>query len=156
MDAVNGVEKTLNLNGKSLNVKIPAGTQNGQTLRLKGMGGEGINGGQSGDALININVAEHPYFKSDGLNILLDLPVSLKEAIQGAKITVPTISGKVAVTIPPLASSGEKLRLRGKGIKTKTATGDEIINLQIVMPKNTSSEIEKLAAGIENYSVRNF
>lgn len=156
LDAANGVEKTLNLNGKSLNVKIPAGTQNGQTLRLKGMGASGINGGENGDALININIAEHPYFKSDGLNVLLDLPISIKEAVQGAKITVPTINGKVAVKIPPLASSGEKLRLRGKGIKTKTKTGDEIINLQIIMPKSSSAELEKMAANLTNYSVRSF
>lgn len=156
LDAANGAEKTLNLNGKSLNVKIPAGTQNGQTLRLKGMGVSGVNGGENGDALININIAEHPYFKSEGLNVLLDLPISIKEAVQGAKITVPTINGKVAVKIPPLASSGEKLRLRGKGIKTKNETGDEIINLQIVLPKNSSAELEKMAANLANYTVRSF
>lgn len=156
LDAANGTEKTLNLNGKNLNVKIPAGTQNGQTLRLKGMGANGSNGGENGDALINITIAEHPYFKSDGLNILLDLPISIKEAVQGAKITVPTINGKVAVKIPPMTSSGEKLRLRGKGIKTKTDTGDEIINLQIIMPKNSSAELEKMAANLADYSVRSF
>lgn len=156
LDAANGVEKTLNLNGKNLNVKIPAGTQTGQTLRLKEMGATGINGGKNGDALINITIAEHPYFKSEGLNILLDLPISIKEAVQGAKITVPTISGKVVVKIPPLASSGEKLRLRNKGIKTKNETGDEIINLQIILPKKSSAELEKMAANITDYNVRSF
>ena len=156
LDAANGTEKALNLGGKTINVKIPAGTQDGQTLRLKGMGAEGLNGGENGDALINISVAEHPYFKSDGLNILLDLPISLKEALLGAKITVPTISGKVAIKVHPLASSGEKLRIRGKGIKSKNSVGDEIVNLQIIMPKNSSAEIDKLAENIENYSVRSF
>lgn len=156
LDAVNGAEKTLNLNGKSLNVKIPAGTENGQTLRLKGMGTAGVNGGENGDALININIAEHQYFKADGLNILLDLPITLKEAVQGAKITVPTINGKVAVKIPPLTSSGEKLRLRGKGIKNKSGQGDEIINLQIVLPKNISPEFESSVNNLADYDVRNF
>jgi len=156
LDAANGIEKKLNINGRNINVKIPAGTQNGQTLRLKGMGAQGYNGGANGDALININVAEHPYFKSDGLNVLLDLPISLKEAWQGAKITIPTINGRVAIKIPPLASSGEKLRLRGKGIRTKGSVGDEIVNLQIIMPEKSSSELDKLAENIANYNVRNF
>lgn len=156
LDAANGIEKTLNLNGRNINVKIPAGTQNGQTLRLKGMGAQGINGGANGDALINVIVAEHPYFKSEGLNVLLDLPISLKEALQGAKITIPTISGRVAVNIPPLSSSGEKLRLRGKGIRNKGTVGDEIVNLQIIMPEKTSAELNKLAEKIDNYTVRNF
>lgn len=156
LDAANGAEKTLNLGAKNINVKIPAGTKDGQTLRLKGLGASSPNGGENGDALITVNVAEHPYFKSDELNILLDLPISLKEAIMGAKITVPTISGKVAVKVPPLTSSGEKLRLRGKGIKTKSATGDEIINLQIVLPKDGSAELEKMAENLDNYAVRSF
>ena len=87
---------------------------------------------------------------------MLDLPISLKEAIQGAKITVPTISGNVAVKIPPLSSSGEKLRLRGKGIHVKNMVGDEIINLQIVLPKENASELEKMAENIKEYRVRTF
>lgn len=156
LDAANGVEKQVNLNGKNINVKIPAGMQSGQTMRLKGLGSAGTNGGENGDVLITVNVEEHPYFKSDNLNILLDLPISLKEAIKGAKITVPTISGKVAVTIPPFSSSGEKLRLKGKGIKTKTAAGDEIINLQIMLPKDKNAAISAAADNIDNYAVRNF
>ncbi len=156
LDAANGAEKALNLGGKSVNVKIPAGTQSGQTLRLKGMGASSVNGGENGDALININVAEHPYFKSDNLDILLDLPISIKEAVEGAKITIPTISGHVAVKIPPLSSSGEKLRLRGKGIKSKGSVGDEIITLQIMLPKEKSSELENLVKNLSNYNVRKF
>lgn len=156
LDAANGVEKQVNLGGKNINVKIPAGMQSGQTMRLKGLGGTGTNGGENGDVLITVNVEEHPYFKNENLNILLDLPISLKEAIKGAKITVPTINGKVAVTIPPFSSSGEKLRLKGKGIKTKTATGDEIINLQIMLPKDKNAAISAAADNIDNYAVRNF
>ncbi len=156
LDAANGVEKQINLNGKNINVKIPAGMQSGQTMRLKGLGGAGLNGGANGDVLITINVEEHPYFKSDDLNVLLDLPISIKEAISGAKITVPTISGKVKVTVPPFSSSGEKLRLKGKGIKSKKGQGDEIINLQIVLPKNKSDDFDKLAESMDNYAVRSF
>lgn len=156
LDAANGAEKQVSLNGKNINVKIPAGMQSGQTMRLKGLGGAGSNGGANGDVLITVNVEEHPYFKNDNLNVLLDLPISLKEAIKGAKITVPTISGKVAVTIPPMSSSGEKLRLKGKGIKTKAATGDEIITLQIMLPKGKNEALSAAADKIENYAVRDF
>ncbi len=156
LDAAQGVEKQISLNGKNINVKIPAGMQSGQTMRLKGLGNVGLNGGENGDVLITINVNEHPYFKADGLNILLDLPISVKEAISGAKITVPTINGKVAVTVPAFSSSGEKLRLKGLGIKSKAGQGDEIINLQIVLPKVKSDNLAEAAEKMENYAVRSF
>lgn len=156
LDAARGAEKKVNIGGKEVNVKIPAGMQNGQTLRLKGMGNSGLNGGENGDVLITVNIAEHPYFKNDKLDILLNLPISIKEAISGAKITVPTINGKVAVKVPPFSSSGEKLRLKGQGIKTKSAQGDQIVTLQIMLPKNKSTELEKLSQNIENYAVRSF
>jgi len=156
LDAARGVEKQVNLGGKEVNVKIPAGMQSGQTLRLKGMGNTGLNGGENGDVLITVDVKEHPYFKNDKLDILLDLPISVKEAISGAKITVPTINGKVAVKVPPFSSSGEKLRLKGQGIKTKSAQGDQIVTLQVMLPKDKSAELEKLAQNMENYAVRSF
>lgn len=156
LDAAKGAEKQVNLGDKNINVKIPAGSQSGQTLRLKGLGNPGINGGASGDALITLNVADHPYFQRDNLNIMLTLPISLKEAIKGAKITVPTINGKVAVKVPSYSSSGEKLRLKGQGIKDKSSTGDEIITLQIILPKDKTSVLDELAEKIENYAVRSF
>lgn len=156
LDAARGVEKQVNLGGKNVNVKIPAGMQSGQTLRLKGMGNSGINGGANGDVLITVNVEEHPYFKADNLNILLDLPISVVEAVKGAKITVPTINGKVAVKVPPMSSSGEKLRLKGQGIKSKTATGDEIITLQIMLPAKKNAQLETAVEQVDNYAVRSF
>lgn len=156
MEAALGVEKQVNLGGKMINVKVPAGTQSGQTLRLKGMGDVSPNGGESGDALITININEHPYFKADGLNVLLDLPISVVEAIKGAKITVPTVRGKVAVTVPPFSSSGEKLRLKGQGIKSRSGQGDEIINLQIIMPKGGDASLTAVATQMQNYAVRSF
>ena len=152
LSAARGEEKTVNLNGKNINVKIPAGTSNGQTLRLKGLGEPSFNGGTPGDVLITLNVDRHPYFELEDKNILLELPITLKEAILGAKITVPTITGKVAVNIPPYATTGEKLRLKGKGVKG----GDQIITLKVVMPKTKSSELEKALQNMPDETIRTF
>ena len=152
LSAVKGSEKTVNINGKNINVKIPAGTVNGQTLRLKGLGEAGFNGGPAGDVLITLNVDRHPYFTLEDKNILLELPITLKEAILGAKVTVPTISGKVVVNIPPYATTGEKLRLKGKGVKG----GDQIMTLKVVMPKNKSTELEKALLQMPDETIRTF
>lgn len=156
VSAALGTEKSIIIQGKPVNVKIPAGTTDGQTLRLKGIGMAGPNGGANGDVLITVNVEKHPYFEADGLNINLELPISLKEAILGGKITVPTISGKVMLTIPPYSSCGEKLRLKGKGIKSKKGQGDEIVTLKIVMPKNKNSALDDVASQLTDEKVRNF
>ena len=156
LDAVRGAEKNIVLNGKQLNVKIPAGTTSGQVLRLKGQGESGTNKSLSGDALITINVRPHRYFKADGKDILLDLPISVKEAILGGKVIVPTISGKVNVTIPPYSSSGDKLRLKGKGIKKGAVAGDEIINLQIVAPKVKNKSLEAILSEMKDEPLRTF
>lgn len=150
--AARGEEKTVNINGKNINVKIPAGTTDGQTLRLKGLGEPSYNGGSAGDVLITLNVDHHPYFSLSDKNILLDLPITLKEAVLGAKVTVPTINGKVAVNIPPYASSGEKLRLKGKGIRG----GDQIMTLKVIMPKNKSADLEKALQAMPDENVRTF
>lgn len=156
LDAAKGTEQKVILNNKNINVKIPAGTQDGQTLRLKGLGYPSPTGGQNGDVLITIKVSPHAYFKSEGLNVLLDLPISMKEAVLGAKITVPTVNGKVKVTIPPYSSSGEKLRLKGKGIVTDKAQGDEIITLKIMAPKNADKILEQALSEMTDTAVRTF
>ena len=142
LDAVKGASKSIFLGDKQINIKIPAGTVSGQVLRLKGQGKTSMHSKHSGDALITINVRKHPYFRAEGNNIFIDLPISIKEAVLGAKVVVPTIDGKVNVSIPPYSSSGEKLRLKGKGIKTKKEIGDEIINLIIMSPKTKNKELE--------------
>ena len=114
VEAARGAEKIINLNNRNINLKIPAGTQDGQTLRLKGLGSPSYRGGVNGDVLVTVKVRPHRYFQSSGLNVLLELPISIKEAILGAQITVPTIHGNVNVKIPPYSSSGEKLRLKEK------------------------------------------
>ncbi len=142
LDAALGKEKEISLpNGKVLNVKIPAGTADKTTLRLKGQGNVGIGGGANGDALIRILVQPHPYFTRSDNDILLDVPVTLKEAILGAKVTIPTLEGKVALTVPAYSNTGSVLRLRGKGIKTKNATGDLLVKLQIVLPDKPDGEL---------------
>lgn len=152
LSAARGDEKTVNLNGKNINVKIPAGTTDGQTLRLKGLGQPSPNGGSAGDVLITLNVDKHPYFSLEGNNVTMELPITIKEAVLGAKVTVPTVSGKVAVNIPPYAGSGEKLRLKGKGIKN----GDQIITLKIVAPKTPNAGLEDALRQMPDETVRNF
>lgn len=156
LDAAKGVEKNIIMNGKQLNVKIPAGTTSGQVLRLKGQGFAGVNGGTNGDALITVNVRPHPYFRAEGTNVFIDLPISMKEAILGAKVIVPTISGKVNLTIPAYSSSGERLRLKGKGIKTQKETGDEFVNLVIMSPKTKNPELENVLKDTAEEQLRTF
>ncbi|MBO4294688.1 MAG: DnaJ domain-containing protein [Alphaproteobacteria bacterium] len=156
LDVAKGAEKKVNINSTDVNIKIPAGFEDGQTLRLKGMGNPSRTGGQNGDALIKIHVTDHPYFRRDGLNILLDLPVSIKEAVLGAKVMVPTLTGKVKITIPPYSSSGEKLRLKGKGINAKTGIGDEIIILKIVAPREKNKILEQVLSEMGDTPQRNF
>ena len=100
-----------------LDVKIPAGLADGQTLRLRGKGGEGIGGGPAGDALVTVGVAPHPFFRREGDDILVELPITLDEAVLGGKVEVPTVDGRVALTVPKGASSGRVLRIRGRGVK---------------------------------------
>lgn len=156
LDAAKGAEKNIIMNGKQLNVKIPAGTTSGQVLRLKGQGFASVNGGSAGDALITVNIRPHPYFRAEGMNILVDLPISMKEAVLGGKVIVPTISGKVNLTIPAYSSSGEKLRLKGKGIKTKSGTGDEIVNLVIMSPKAKNVALENILKDSADEQLRTF
>ena len=156
LDAVKGAEKNIILAGKQINVKIPAGTQSGQVLRLKGQGNAGFNGGNNGDALITIKVMPHKYFKVEGNNIIIEVPISVKEAVLGAKIVVPTINGKVNLNIPQYSSSGDKLRLKGKGIKTKDSVGDQIVNLSVVVSKNKNEELENVLKNASDIDVRTF
>jgi DnaJ-class molecular chaperone len=136
LDAARGAEMRLTLGDSgSVAVKIPAGAQDGQTLRLRGKGSAGQNGGPPGDALITLTLRAHPLFRREGDDILLTLPITIDEAILGGKITAPTLSGPVSLTISAGASSGRVLRLRGRGIARVGATpGDQRVELRIVAP----------------------
>jgi DnaJ-class molecular chaperone len=131
-----------------LDVTIPAGVEDGQVLRLRGKGGPGFGGGTSGDALIEVHVAAHPLFRRDGDNVLLELPVSLAEAVLGARVSVPTVTGPVTMTIPKGSDTGRQLRLRGKGIQKKSP-GDEIVTLKVLIGPSSDPE---LAAFLEKWA----
>ena len=140
LDAVNGAKQRLELApGKSLDVTIPAGVRDGQVLRLAGQGGPGLGGGPAGDALIEVRIAPHALFRREGDDILLELPVTLGEAVLGGRVTVPTPSGAVTMTVPPHSNSGTVLRLRGKGIAGK---GDELVTLKVVLPSDGDAELD--------------
>lgn len=128
---------------KNLKVKIPAGMREGQHLRLKGQGSPGMGGGESGDLLIEVELASHPLFSVEGKDVVVTIPITPWEAALGATITVPTVGSKVNVKVPKGTSSGRKLRLKGKGLPGKHP-GDQMVILQIAVPEQHSEEAEKL------------
>ena len=144
LDAVRGAETRITLpDGQTLAVKIPQGSEDGQTLRLRGKGAPGFGGGPAGDALVTVMVRDHPVFRRVGDDILLTLPITFDEAILGGKVTVPTIDGPVGLTIPAGASSGRVLRLRGRGVARagQTSKGDQNVELKVVVPKEADASL---------------
>jgi len=137
LDAANGAVRRLNLpDGRTLDVTIPPGLKDGQILRLKGQGMPGIGKGKPGDALIEVSVAPHALFRREGNDLVLELPVTVKEAVLGAKIEVPTIKGPISVTVPPGSGTGTRLRLKERGI----AGGHQYVDLKIVLPPENEPE----------------
>lgn len=137
LDAVNGGSTRITLpDGASLQVKIPKGSADGQTIRLRGKGDPGFGKGPAGDALITLSVRPHGLFRRDGNDILITLPITLDEAVLGGKVDTPTIDGTVSLTIPKGASSGQTLRLRGRGTAPigSDRRGDQLVELRIVAP----------------------
>jgi len=144
LDAVNGATRRIVLpDGTSLDVVIPPGAEDGQVIRVAGKGEAGAGGGEPGDALIEIAVRPHPFFRREGLNIRLDLPISLSEAVLGGKVVAPTPSGQVTVAIPKGSNTGKVLRLKGKGVPGRGGKrGDEYLVLKIVLPDKPDPELE--------------
>jgi DnaJ-class molecular chaperone len=143
-DAAKGTKTRVHLpTGKDVEVKIPAGLLSGQQIRLKGQGWPSANG-RPGDALITVNVAPHPLFTPDGPDLRLDLPITLYEAALGGKVRVPTLDGAVELAIPAGTSSGRTFRLKGKGLKTKSGTGDLLATARIVLPERSDDEFKAL------------
>ncbi len=146
LEAALGAKKRIRLaEGRTLDLSIQPGTENGQTLRLKGQGRSGRTGAPAGDALVRIEVTAHPIFVRDGRDIRLELPITLKEAVLGASIEVPTIHGKVTMKIPPAANSGQTLRLKGKGMPPSGggATGDQYVRLTVMLPAKPDEQLAK-------------
>ena len=148
LDAINGSNQQLTLpDGSVLDVKIPPGTADGQTLRLRGKGGAGIGGGPQGDALIEVEVRPHRIFTRKGDDIHVELPISLREAVLGARVQVPTPSGAVMMSVPKWANTGTVLRLKGKGVRRKEkGAGDEYVTLKVMLPEGPDPELEKFIA----------
>jgi len=147
-DAARGATKRVTLtNGKTLDVRIPPGVTDGQKIRLAGQGRPGLNGGPAGDAMVKVEIASHPYFKCDGKDIVLDLPIRLDEAVLGTKVEVPTLDGRVALAIPKGSSSGRKLRLKGRGIGPDGDRGDQYVVLKIVLPERIDTQLEEAVRG---------
>ena len=143
LEAARGATRRITLpDGQVLDVKIPEGLADGQTIRLRGKGGEGIGGGPAGDALVTVGVGEHAFFRREGEDILVEVPITLDEAVLGGKVEVPTIDGRVALTVPKGASSGQVLRVRGKGVKRGDRRGDQLVTLKLVAPPVIDDELE--------------
>jgi DnaJ-class molecular chaperone len=149
LEALNGAKKRLGFPpDRSLDVTIPPGLRDGQILRLKGQGGDGIGGGPKGDALIEVHVAPHPLFRRDGDDIRIELPVTLAEAALGGKISVPTATGAVTMTVPANSNSGTVMRLKGKGApKSGGGHGDQYVTLKVVLPEGGDAELDQFLRG---------
>jgi DnaJ-class molecular chaperone len=138
LEAAKGGSRTIELgDGRRLTVKIPEGVDSGSKIKLSGQGDPGAGGGPSGDLILNLDVQPHPSFQREGDNVIVRLPISFPEAVLGAEIEAPTIDGTVHLKIPSGVSSGQRLKLGGKGIRsTKTGQrGDQFVELQIKLPK---------------------
>lgn len=154
MEAANGAVRTLQLpDGKALKVKIPEGAVDQQTLRLKAQGMAGYGGGPSGDAYIELHIEPDAHFVRKDDDVHLQVPVTLKEAVLGASIEVPTISGVVTLKVPKGSNTGTRLRLKDKGIRnSKTgATGHQLVTLNVILPKG---EEQELSAFLESWQPR--
>ena len=145
LEAARGAKKRLTLSdGKTLDITIPPGTMDGQSLRLKGQGLPGQGGAPNGDAYVEIGVAPHAYFEREGSDILLECPISLGEAVLGGQITVPTIDGNVSLKVPKGSNTGTQLRLKGKGVPDpKGQRGDQYVRFVVVLPRQMDSELEQ-------------
>lgn len=134
---------------ETIRVKIPAGIEDGKKIRLRGQGEPGANGGPAGDILIRVAIAPHPHFRRFGKRLEVSVPITLAEAIAGAKIDFPTPHGTITLTVPPGSSSGRKLRVKGQGVKAGSGEpGDLFAELEIVMPKDLSDEDRRQLAEI--------
>lgn len=147
-----GTRRIVLANGEQIDVKIPAGLKDGQQIRAKGRGGAGRQGGPNGDVLIQVTVAPHPYLTRDGNDLRMDLPVTLKEAVLGAKVPVPTLSGTLNLTIPPNSNSGAVLRLKGKGVPAHGAAnsepaGDLYVRLVVALPDPPDAGLRNFVEG---------
>lgn len=146
LDAINGATRRLTMPNGALDVVIPPGIQDGHILRLRGKGAPSPGEGPPGDALIELTVEPHPLFERRGDDIYVELPISLSEAVHGARIKAPTPSGPVMLTVPKGSNTGAVLRLKGKGAPRAGGNGDEFVKLKVMLPTAPNAELEAFAA----------
>jgi len=144
--SITGGKTEVRVNGQTVAVTIPAGMEDGKKIRLPGLGETGAHGGGTGNLMLTVRVEEHPCFSRRGNNLYVDVPISLKEAVFGTKIDIPSPKGNVTLTVPSGASSGMKLRIKQCGVG---GTGDLFAKLQVVLPKNWSDSDKVLLEKIE-------
>jgi DnaJ-class molecular chaperone len=146
-----GTRRIVMQNGEQIDVKIPIGVKDGQTIRVKGRGGAGRGGAPNGDVLLQVAVAPHPFITRDGADLRMDLPVTLKEAVAGGKVPVPTLSGTLALTVPEGSNTGTTLRLKGKGVPAhgREEAGDLYVRLVVTLPERPDAELK---AFVDNWT----
>ena len=146
-DAAESEKRTLTVNGKQIRLTIPAGVENGQTIRIKGHGGAGMNGGPAGDLLITFSIADDPVFKREGKDLYVNFELDLYTAVLGGEITVDTLNGKVKVPVKPETQSGTVVRLKGKGFpiyKKDGSFGDLFVTYSVKVPTNLTAQQKEL------------
>jgi curved DNA-binding protein len=151
VSAIRGVELKLRVQdgGEEVTVRIPPGANDGERVRIAGHGAPGPFGGPPGDLLLAIRVKPHPYFERDGLDLHLDLPITVGEAYRGTKVRIPTPNGDVSLTVPRHAQSGQVARLKGRGVQRKKEVGDLYVRFLIKLPDAESQDVEKAVDMLE-------
>lgn len=151
VSAIRGAELRLRVQdgGDEVTVRVPPGAGDGDRVRIPGHGAPGFNGGPPGDLMLTIRVAAHPHFERSGLDLYLDLPVTVGEAYRGAKVRVPTPEGAVTLTVPKHAQSGQVARLKGKGVKRQNQQGDLYVRFAIKLPVKESAAVEKAIEALD-------
>ena len=130
--------------GKTVALTLPKGVSDGQAIRLKSQGHPSPTGGAAGDLLVTIRFVPHSLFSAAGADLRVDVPISLADAVLGAKVAVPTLAGRVQISIPPMADTGKAMRLKGKGLPRKKGHGDLIVDLKITLPDKPDAELDAL------------
>jgi molecular chaperone DnaJ len=139
-DAISGTVKELSVNGSQVKVKIPQGIEDGARIRVRGRGEPGANGGAAGDLYVKVRAAAHPVFGRSGINLTITVPITFVEAALGADIDVPTLDGTVRLRIPPGTPGGKTFRVTGKGVTSAKGTGDLLVTVEVVVPRDLSDE----------------
>ena len=150
IDSIHGTQLKLTVHGETVNVKVPAGIQDGQKLKVKGKGQHSPNGGPSGDLVVTIKVKPHPVFSRDGENLRVTVPITITEAILGATISVPTLGAEpVKLKVAPGTPNGRTLRVKGRGVQLPSKQGDLLATVEIAVPAHVSDKAKKLLEQFE-------